>query len=66
MVQRNERRVSPSPAPVPKVVAAGVGGAITFLIVVIAKQVGADWINEAVAAAAVLVVSSLAGYFKRP
>lgn len=59
-------RTSPSAAPVPKVAAAGVAGAITFLVVVIAKQVGADWINEEVAGAAVLVVSALAGYFKRP
>lgn len=68
MVSRNEegKRVSPSLAPVPKVAATGVAGAVTFLIVVVAKQVGADWINEEVAAAAVLVVSTLAGYLKRP
>jgi hypothetical protein len=59
-------RRSSTNAPVPKVAAAGLGGAVTFLVVIIAKQVGADWINEEVAAAAVAVVAFLAGYFKRP
>lgn len=59
-------RRSPTNAPVPKVVAAGVGGAITFLIVVFAKQAGLDWVTEEVAAAAVAVVAVVAGYFKKP
>lgn len=61
-----QNRTSPSAAPVPKVAAAGIGGLAAFLIVVIAKQVGADWINEEVAAAVVGVVAFLAGYLKRP
>jgi hypothetical protein len=46
--------------------AAGISGAAAFLITVVARQIGADWINAEVAGAVVLVVTFLAGYLKNP
>ena len=58
---------SPSAAPVPKVVAAGVAGAVTILVVFIVQTVFPDFEIPAEASSAFTVlVSFAAGYFKRP
>lgn len=64
MTDTNRR--SPSAAPVAKVTAAGAGALATYLLVVIAHQLGQDWITTEVAGAAVGLVAVIAGYLKRP
>lgn len=64
MTDTNRR--SSSAAPVAKVAAAGAGALATYLIAVVAHQLGQDWINTEVAGAAVGLVAFIAAYFKRP
>ncbi len=54
----------PTAAPTAKLQAVGVSGAAAVLAVYVADQFGVD-LPEAVAGAAVLVVSWIAGYLKR-
>lgn len=56
--------MNPSLKPVPKVQAAGVGGAATLLLIYGASLVGIE-LPEAVAGALIVVGSFLAGYFKK-
>lgn len=50
--------------PVPKVAAAGIGGALAAILVAVANALGLD-LSPEVAAAVVTVVSFGAGYLKR-
>ena len=54
----------PNLKPVPKVQAAGVGGAAAFLLVYIGQLLGVD-IPEPVAGAIIVVASFLGGYIKK-
>jgi hypothetical protein len=57
----------PSPVPQPKVVAAGVAGAITVLVVFIVNTVWPDLtIPPEASSAFTVVISFIAGYIKRP
>jgi putative flippase GtrA len=63
-VENNE---APSAAPVPKVAAAGVAGAIVLVVVFFVQTfVPGFEIPEAVASAVTIIVAFAAGYIKRP
>ena len=55
--------MDPSKTPVPKMQAAGIGGAVTTIIIAIAVAVGVD-VPAEVAAALATLISFAAGYLK--
>ncbi len=51
--------------PQPKIVASASAGAVTVVLLYIARKVGLDDIDAEVGAAISVIISSIAGYFKK-